>query len=83
MNDIKIPFIIDPKTKNASVSLTLLIISFIGVIISNILMLTKSIDTVAFTEVFLGCSALYFGRQFQFKKGDRSLTSEKKETTNV
>lgn len=68
----------DPKTKEASVSLTMLIITFVGSLIAATLhMLGKVDDTSIMTDLFYANTALYFGRRFSIKNKD--YNSEKTE----
>lgn len=73
---------IDPKTGQPSVSLSLLAISFTiaaGAIIMNILKYTD--NTSASTDLFFGCAALYFSRKMNINgksfSSDNSTTSDK------
>jgi len=81
--DIKLPWIIDPSTKLPSVSLSLLVLTFIGVITTNVLMLTKQIESSAFTEIFYACAGLYFGRKLSFSNGTKTLDKTTEKTTTV
>lgn len=57
----------DPKTKDKSVSLTLLMISFVGIIISGSLEISGIVNTTSvLPEIFYGCCATYFGRRIKF-----------------
>lgn len=54
----------DPKDNNPSVSLTLMMYSFIGVLSVNILVsLGKLPNTGIMSEIFYATAALYFGRR--------------------
>ena len=59
-----IPFVSDPKTKSASVTLSLMIVSFVFVCIS---LFTKKIDNSGAFEVFLATAGLYLGRKITNK----------------
>lgn len=62
-------WISDPKDNKPSVSLTLLIISFLLVIGAVILEVLGKIDTTSISaEIFFGCAATYFGRRISFNK---------------
>ncbi len=68
-------FFSDPKDGKPSVSLTILVVSFILLIIAGgleIFEVTKS--TGPFMELVLSAFALYFGRRFSFK--GQSYSSE-------
>jgi hypothetical protein len=63
---IKLPFINDPKTKQPSVSLTMLFISFNVVLIGLIGKWSKIAEGVDLPQAinwFLICAGLYFGRK--------------------
>lgn len=63
-------FILDPKTKERSVSLTLLLVSFISVLIASGLEMAGVIKTVSVVpELFFACAGLYFGRKYTNKTG--------------
>lgn len=61
---IPIPLLRDPKTQMASVSLTMLVISFLVVLVGLVGKLSKifDVDTTQSIYWFLICSSLYFGR---------------------
>ena len=55
----------DPKQKEPSVSLTMLLVTFIVVLVAAGLdMAGKVKSTSVVTELFYACTALYFGRRF-------------------
>ncbi len=57
--------LLDPKSKQKSVSLTLVIISFILVVSAAGFQVAGKVDNVSvFFEMFLTTSGLYFGRRF-------------------
>jgi hypothetical protein len=57
----------DPKTKQPSVSLTILMISFVAAVVAAGLHLAKVTDsTSTCTELFYSACTLYFGRRFTF-----------------
>lgn len=61
----------DPKDKLPSVSLSLLMFSFVALIIASVLHMTGKInETSSLTELFYACGGLYFGRKFQGKSGN-------------
>lgn len=71
-------FVKDPKTKEPSVSLTLLLVSFGGVLLAACMQMAGIIsDTSVLTELFYANTALYFGRRFTFK--NNNFSSEKTE----
>lgn len=70
MNDkgIAVPMIRDPQSNQASVSLTLVFISFNLVVVSVIGKYSKmleGVDTGQALQLFYACAALYWGRKFQ------------------
>lgn len=68
----------DPITNLASVSLTILVISFTAVIVAGALNMAGVVQSTSlFSEVFYSCCALYFGRRFSF--GGKAFTSDKAE----
>ena len=68
----------DPKTKEPSVSLTMLTVSFLGILIAAGLHMADIVkDTSVLTEVFYANVALYFGRKFN------SSTKTFGDSTNV
>lgn len=76
-------FLIDPKTKEESVSLTLLIVTFCITIITKILEMAKVISSSEImNEVLYSFVLLYFGRRFSFKgkllDGNSDIQEEKK-----
>lgn len=65
----------DPKTKEPSVSLTMLVVSFVGVLVAAGLQMSNVIkDTSVMTEIFYANVALYFGRKFS--AGSKSYETE-------
>lgn len=65
----------DPKDGKPSVSLTLLMVSFLGVLVAASLQLAKVTDsTSVMTEVFYSTLALYFGRRFTV--GSKTFTAD-------
>lgn len=65
------PWVFDPKTKSESVSLTLLLVSFLiacTAIGLNIAKVTENTSSSA--ELFMACAGLYFGRKLSFKGSD-------------
>jgi hypothetical protein len=67
----------DPKTKEASVSLSLMVISFTALLAASTLHLAKLTEnTSSLTELFVTTAGLYFGRRFQTKSGN-SIDSPK------
>lgn len=61
---------VDPKTKEPSVSLAILIVATAAVLVSiglNLAGIAKSTDLVM--EFFLGAAGLYWGRKFTSSKG--------------
>ena len=71
---IPLVFVKDPLTKTPSVSLTLLIISFILSIFSLINKFAKIVDGVDVDntlELLVVCASLYFGRSLSKKTNDK------------
>lgn len=70
MKNINLPWVIDEKTNEPSVSLTLLMTTFLMAAVAAILHLAKVTDnTSVCTELFYATLALYFGRRYQSGKG--------------
>ncbi len=68
LKEINLFWLVDPKTKKVSVSLTMLVISFAALLIGcglEMAEVTKS--TSVLVEIFYANVALYFGRRFSFK----------------
>jgi hypothetical protein len=66
----------DPKTKEESVSLTLLIISVIALIVAGVCQVSGVVETTGPFLEFFGINAgLYFGRRLSI--GSKSLGPEK------
>ena len=69
--DISKVFIIDPITGQKSVSLTLLIVSFVGIVIAAGLEAANVIHTTSvLNELYFANAGLYFGRRIQTKVGN-------------
>jgi len=68
-------FIKDPKTGESSVSLTLMLVTFMGAVIASVLEMCNLVESTSLAaELFYATSALYFGRRFNIGK-DKSLES--------
>lgn len=64
----------DPKTKEPSVSLTLLVVSFLGLVIVGALEIFQMVKTTSvFETLFMTTSGLYFGRRLSLGKDTKSL----------
>ena len=77
-------YLIDPKTKSESVSLTLLVITFVAVLVAiglNIAKLTESTGPVM--ELFYSVCALYFGRKINIKGNTFSSDQAQEVVTKV
>ena len=62
-------FIIDPKTELPSVSLTMLVLSFLGAGLASILQMAKIVDNASIALQLFGISCgLYFGRNLNVSK---------------
>jgi len=71
-------WVVDPKTKESSVSLTLLSVSFLAIVVASVLHMSGVIEqTSSLTELFYATAGLYFGRRFQGKSGN-SIEGEEK-----
>lgn len=61
----------DPKTKEKSVSLTLLMVSFLAIIVCSVAHVFGKLDSTGpLLELFYATAALYFGRRVNFKRGE-------------
>lgn len=83
MNDlgIPLPFARDPKTGKSSVTLSLMLISFITVLggqLSKFSKLFGDIDMSSAMGLFIATSALYLGRKLQ-NDGKNVVTEQKPE----
>jgi hypothetical protein len=71
-------WVIDPVTKEPSVSLTILTVAFTAVVVAGAFEMTGVVkSTSIFLELFFSSAALYFGRRFSFK--GQNFSSEKAE----
>lgn len=72
---MSLKYFIDPKNKKPSVSLTLMLVSFILLVILSTLKALEHVNSVgAFQELFYATAALYFGRRVQV--GNKLFSSE-------
>lgn len=72
----------DPKTKEKSVSLSLMVVSFVALLVASTFHLSGLVqNTSSLTELFGICTSLYFGRRWSNSKDGNSL--EDKVTTTV
>lgn len=75
-------FLTDPKSKAPSVSLTLLVVSFVALLVASTFHISGvTQNTSSLTELFGITASLYFGRRFQDKSGnalDASSSQENK-----
>lgn len=68
-------WLLDPKTEEKSVSLTLLVCSFILLVLVGVMQVLNKVTTTGpFAELFYSATALYFGRRLNF--GGKVFTSE-------
>lgn len=68
-------FVISPKTGQPDVSLTLLVVTFLGAGLGAILQMAKIVDNASIAlELFYASSALYFGRNLNISK-DKSISA--------
>jgi len=76
---VKLKYFIDPKTNKESVSLTLMLVSFVILVVLSTLKAMESVSNVgAFQELFYATAALYFGRRVSVNNKLFSSTSTKK-----
>lgn len=69
------PWLTDPKTKEASVSLTLMVISFVVLLGASTLHLSHLTEnTSSLLELFYATAGLYLGRKFTGKSGNEIET---------
>jgi len=74
--NIKKFLFIDPKNGKASVSLTMMLLSFLIVLIAAGLDMSGKVKgTSVILEIFWGTTALYFGRKLNFSK-EKSVEKE-------
>lgn len=67
---MKIPFLVDPSTGAESVSLTLLVVSFVALLAAATLHMSQLTEnTSALMETFMVTTGLYFGRRYSPKSG--------------
>lgn len=72
-------WITDPKTKESSVSLTILILFTVCNVVAAFLQVFGKVSTVSvFPEMFYSSVALYFGRRLSIN--GKAFTSEKAES---
>jgi len=68
----------DPKTKEPSVSLSMLVLTFVGTLAAASLHMAGKVENVScMTELFYANVALYFGRRFTVN--GKTASSEKTE----
>lgn len=79
--NLNLLWIADPKTKEGSISLTLLMVTFIAALVACGLEVAGVIkSTSSIVELFYANVALYFGRRFNMNgKSFASESPEKKE----
>jgi len=66
---LNLPWVVDPKTKEPSVSLTLMIVSFVLALAAWALILAKKIEAPSIImELFYSTACLYFGRKISPRK---------------
>lgn len=81
---VPLPTIRDPKTKEGSVSLTLVFISFnlcVAGIVGKWSGALGGIDVSQALNLFMVCAGLYWGRRVG-KSGDKDVSVEEKEAKN-
>lgn len=72
-------WMIDPNSKQPSVSLSMMALAFVLLIGANImLILGKSSSTGEFMELFVTTTILYFGRKTPFVFKGKYITGEQK-----
>lgn len=78
--DLEKIWIKDPKTKESSVSLTMLVSAFAIALIACALHMAKVVENISsVTELFYATTALYFGRRFT--AANKTYSSEPSDTT--
>lgn len=77
--NIKLAWVVDPKTKETSVSLTNLVLSVLMLVTTHVLAITDKVKNNGLAEqYFWGSAALYFGRRFSIK--GQEFNAEKTES---
>ena len=75
LKNLNLFWVVDPRTKEISVSLTLLMITFLGSIVACGLEMAGKIEsTSSIVELFYATTALYFGRRMSF--GGKAFSSD-------
>lgn len=75
-----VPYLRDPKTKEPSVSLTLLVLSFMALLVASTFHITGLVEnTSGLNELFITTAGLYFGRRIQTKSGNSIETPTNKD----
>ena len=81
---MNLKYFVDPKNNLPSVSLTLMLVSFILLVVLSTLKALEHVNSVgAFQELFYATAALYFGRRVQvnnklFSSGEPAEKEKKK-----
>jgi len=77
MKHPRLPWIMDPKTRKQSISLTLLVITFILLIILGVLQVFDIIKVLGpFKELFYATIGLYWGRRLKIANKEYGLTDK-------
>ena len=67
----------DPTTKEPSVSLSLMLVSFLITIIVSVLQVSKNVDNGGMSfEILALMTSLYFGRRFSVKTKNMEASSD-------
>ncbi len=75
---IPLPLFRDPKTHLASISFTLLVLSFLYAAIMIVLNVSKQVENISYVmELFYASAALYFGRTLGTKGRVVQVSEEK------
>jgi len=79
MPQFNLPFIVDPKTKEPSVSVSILVVAFVTALVAAGLEMSGKTTTSSISlELFYAASALYMGRKWTSKSGTLESTTEGK-----
>ena len=77
---MRLKYFVDPKTEKESISLTLMLVSFVILVVLSTLKALEHVNSVgAFQELFYATAALYFGRRVNINNKLFSSEPTKKE----
>lgn len=83
---VPLPLLKDPKTGRASVSMTMMVLSFNTALLGQLGKFTKllgDVDMTSAMSLFVATSALYFGRQMQTNGKVVTLNSDNNSQNEV